>query len=66
MRGLAALVVLLAVVPTGGCRNEPDFDERYEATEQKIREMANEIDTELEKRTRAEENASSAPATPAP
>ena len=34
------------------CQQEPDFDERYEATEKKIREKAAELDADIAKADR--------------
>jgi hypothetical protein len=47
------------------CQNEPDFDERYEAAEKKIRGKAVEIDSALAKSER-ERGATPAMATPSP
>lgn len=43
-RSFIALAVLGLLA---ACRNEPDFDERYEAAEEKIRTAAAEMDKEL-------------------
>jgi len=44
MKRLSIIALLLLFA----CKAEPDFDERYEAAEKKIRETADEIDAELE------------------
>ncbi len=46
MRGASVLpLVLLALA---GCQREPNFDERYEAANEKIRTTAAEIDAQIE------------------
>lgn len=47
------LAVLIAALGFAGCQSEPDFDERYEATEKQLREKAHEMDQELVKRGKA-------------
>ena len=39
--------VLCLLLSLAACSSEPDFDERYEQAEQKIRDKAAELDAEL-------------------
>lgn len=45
--------ILIAVITLAGCQSEPDFDERYAATEKQLRDKASEIDSELVKHQKA-------------
>ena len=45
MRKLGVLLLCLLALPS--CRQEPDFDERYDAANEKIHKTAAEIDAEI-------------------
>lgn len=47
MRRMAPIVIAL-LVGTAGCRDEPTFDERYDAAQNKITTSAKRIDRDLE------------------
>lgn len=48
----SAIAVATALCLLSACKDEPDFDERYEAAEEKIRGKAREIDSALAKAER--------------
>ena len=60
MRTVAASLALLAAL--GGCRNEPDFDERFEKAQKDIEKTAREIERDLEKARKEAAEASPSPA----
>ena len=49
MRRGGVILTLLALVTAAGCKDEPSFDERYEAAEKRLEKKAAAIDRELEK-----------------
>ena len=49
---LASRLTLVAVLSMAACREEPDFDQRFDAAQQEIRERAEAIDRDLAKRAR--------------
>ena len=59
MRTVAASLALLAAL--GGCRNEPDFDERFEKAQKDIEKTAREIERDLEKARKDAAEASPSP-----
>jgi len=48
------LVLVGAALALQSCSSEPDFDERFEQSESELREKAEAIDAELEKRGKAQ------------
>ncbi|WP_394269640.1 hypothetical protein [Qipengyuania sp.] len=42
-------IIALAALALAGCKDEPSFDERYEAAEEKLEEQAAGIDRDLAK-----------------
>lgn len=66
MRGGGALALAGAFLLLSACQREPDFDERYEAAEAKIRQTAAEMDRQLaeaERKRRAAEGEAADPPT---
>ena len=39
--------LVLCLLALSACQREPDFDERYDATSEKMRNMAEEIDAQI-------------------
>jgi hypothetical protein len=52
MRGRGAAAAGMLCLLLAACQQEPDFDERYQAAQKKIREKAVEIDSALAKAER--------------
>ena len=59
MRPVAVSLVLLLAL--GGCKSEPDFDERYEKAQKDIERTAREIERDLEKARKDAAEASPSP-----